>query len=210
LYCTIGKLRKERIVIIDLRQEFHWLIHDRNQWVPFNLFEPNFPYNRIKNKETIVSEETDACKKIDKQPYIDILHIQKKGTAGQIKMSKKVRIYRTSRPFCLTEEQLIKRYFSKSCIYYRVPIQDHCIPDAQSFDMLKKIIANHQHDWIHLHCKGGVGRTSLVLMIIDILRHKKAFTFNEYVQRQIKRGGANLWKHKYRTRLEKIRKLTGF
>lgn len=72
--------------------------------------------------------------------------------------------------------------------------------------MLKKIIEKHSDDWIHLHCKGGVGRTSLMLLIIDILKNKKRFTFEEYVQRQVNRGGANLWKRKYRERLAKIRK----
>lgn len=206
----MNRLKKKRVIIIDLRQEFHWFVHDRNQWIPFNLFEPDFPYNRTKDRDTIVAEETALCHKINVQLYIDILHIIQKRTAHHIQKSEKLRINRVEAPFCLTEAQLIKKYFPKSCFYYRVPIQDHDAPDEQVFDILKKIIEEHPRDWIHLHCKGGVGRTSLLLLLIDILKHKRRFAFKDYVQRQVDRGGANLWKNKYRTRLEKIRKLTGF
>jgi protein-tyrosine phosphatase len=197
-----------------LRQEFHWFIHDRSQWIPFNLFEPHFPYNRTKSKETIVAEETEICQEINRKSYVDILYITQKGTVHQIQKSKTIRINRKdsiqSNLFCLTEEQLIKKNFPKSCVYCRVPIQDHDAPDAQTFEVFKKIIEKHPCAWIHLHCKGGVGRTSLLLLLMDIVKHKRRFTFEEYVQRQIARGGANLRKYKYRERLEKIRKLTGF
>ena len=76
--------------------------------------------------------------------------------------------------------------------------------------MLKKIIEKHPHDWIHFHCRGGAGRTSQALLLIDILKNKNSYTFKEYVQREINRGGADLWKSKYHERLEKIKKLTGF
>lgn len=203
-------MQKRRIVIIDLRQEFHWFIHDRDQWISFNLFEPDFPYNRKKNTEAIMTEEAKLCQDINCRPYIDILHITQKCTARHRQKSETWRIDRKGSPFCLTEEQLIRKYFPKSCFYYRVPIQDHLAPDERVFDRLKKIIEKHPKDWIYLHCKGGVGRTSLLLLLIDILKHKRYFTFKEYVQRQVNRGGANLWKKKYRTRLEKIRRLTGF
>lgn len=199
--------------MIDLRQEFHWFIHDRDQWIPFNLFEPDFPYNREKDKATILAEETAMCRKINSWPYVDILHITEKATAERTQKSKNIRIYPSipsSNQFCLTEEQLIEKYFPKSCLYYRVPIQDHYAPDEHVFYMLKKIVKEHPQGWLHLHCKGGVGRTSLLLLLIDILKHKRRFTFKEYVQRQVERGGANLWKCKYRARLEKIKKLTGF
>lgn len=204
LHSVINRLQKKRIVIVDLRQEFHWFIRDRSQWIPFNLFEPNFPYNRNKNKDAIIAEEKKLCQDINRRPYVDILHITQKCTAYHVQKSEKVRIDHRESPFCLTEEQLIRKYFSESCFYYRIPIQDHFAPDEQVLDMLKRIIEKHPKDWIHLHCKGGVGRTSLLLLLIDILKHKRRFTFKEYVRRQVARGGANLWKCKYRARLKKV------
>lgn len=203
------KLQKKRIVIIDLRQEFHWFIRDRDQWVSFSLFEPNFRYNRTKDMATIVAEESAICQGINDKPYVDILHITQKGTTHHAQQSENLRIYRKRAPFCLTEEQLIKKYFAKSCVYYRLPLQDHFAPNVQALNILKRIIEKHPDDWIHFHCRGGAGRTSLLLLLIDILQHKCRFTFKEYVQRQINRGGANLWKHKYRARLRKIKELTG-
>lgn|GEM_PF-6858908 len=206
----IHRLNKKKIIIIDLRKEFHWFVYHNNDWIPFTLFEPNFLYNQSKNSKTISKEEACLCKEINQRSYLDLLHVARKKRNGNIDQSNKISIHRRSIPFCLTEEQLFKKYFSESCIYYRVPIQDHCAVDADIFKILKNIIAKHPHHWIHLHCRGGAGRTSQVLLLIDVLKNKKRFTFQEYIQREIDRGGAYLWKSKYQERLKKIKKLIKF
>src|SRR5262249_44991497 len=57
--------------------------------------------------------------------------------------------------------------------------------------------------WLHFHCSAGKGRTSTMLTMLDMLQRPHAFTFDQFINRQVLFGGINLletnpdkeWKH---------------
>lgn len=99
--------------------------------------------------------------------------------------------------------------------YLRLPITDHTSPTENWLpDFLGEMLRIPKEDWIHVHCRGGVGRTTTVMMLIDMLKNRHLYTFDEYIERQIENGGKNLkdlpsrdhWKYKHHVkRLEFLR-----
>lgn len=74
--------------------------------------------------------------------------------------------------------------------YYRFPIQDHMPPDASALtQFLSDLKRRHPHAWLYFHCRAGVGRTTTLLTIMDILHHHNRDSFETILARQAAIGG---------------------
>ena len=99
--------------------------------------------------------------------------------------------------------------------YLRLPITDHIEPpEGWMSRFLGEMSRIPKGDWIHVHCRGGVGRTTTVMTMIDMYRNRHFYTFEEYLDRQVENGGKDLralpdkthWKYNHHVkRLEYIR-----
>lgn len=90
----------------------------------------------------------------------------------------------------LTEEELAHQYGAE---YYRFPVTDNSYPSNQVVDDFILFFRNLPPDaWLHFHCKGGKGRTTTFLLLVDILRNAKYLNFKELVDRQVAIGGVAL------------------
>lgn len=64
-------------------------------------------------------------------------------------------------------------------------------------DIIDKIIhlveTQGPEDWLHFHCYGGKGRTTVALLLVDILKNGKKLSLEEIVERQFRMGGINIF-----------------
>lgn len=69
--------------------------------------------------------------------------------------------------------------------YHRIFITDHRAPLDQEVDSLVSLIRNKsKNTWYHVHCRGGKGRTSTVLAMLDMLKNADKVSFEDIIYRQ--------------------------
>ncbi len=80
--------------------------------------------------------------------------------------------------------------------YVRLGGTDMIFPSPEVVDAFVELVANlDENDWLHIHCQAGQGRTTLFLVMYDILKNPDK-SLNEICERQIMLGGSNLLEHK--------------
>ena len=70
----------------------------------------------------------------------------------------------------ITEKELVE---SEGFKYIRYPIPDHSWPSAEIIDDFISFVRSIDPDkvWLHFHCKAGLGRTGIMMMIYDMIRN---------------------------------------
>lgn len=95
--------------------------------------------------------------------------------------------------------------------YYRLPIADHQRPDDNVVNGFIKMILREQTlsdgmAFFHVHCKGGKGRSTTLLLLLDMLFNSKHLSFGQLMARHKIHGITDLedttkegqrWKAKY-------------
>lgn len=161
------KYRNKKLIIVDLRYEYHGFV-DGNivSYKNINSEESttnNFSFNHSQEK-TILLEMNKNKPFLTKSNEIEIL----------------------------TEEQLCQKH---NCQYYRFALKDHTFPTPtqleEIIDFLKKIEQNPNNK-IHIHCAAGRGRTAIFLAIYDIFKNHRLVAIEEIFKRHAKLGGADL------------------
>lgn len=78
--------------------------------------------------------------------------------------------------------------------YLRLPIRDHSVPDPEQVDNIIQLVSSLSEDtWIHVHCAGGQGRTTVFMSILDIIANSSVLSIDEILRRQHALGGSNLY-----------------
>lgn len=86
----------------------------------------------------------------------------------------------------VSEEEMARRYGFK----YKKVYTDHkvAVDDVVSFfDTLP------ESTWIHVHCRGGRGHTSILLVMLDIMKNAPRVSLNDIVKRQFLLGSQDLF-----------------
>ncbi len=87
--------------------------------------------------------------------------------------------------------------------------------DTPAGDMVDRLISLVQNlpegSWLHLHCRGGKGRTTSLMVMIDILKNGRQVPLEDIVKRHHLLGGINLfdtkvWKNGTYTKDQLIRR----
>lgn len=69
--------------------------------------------------------------------------------------------------------------------YLRIPVTDHRSPLDEEVEAFVNLTANLPKDaWIHVHCRGGKGRTTTFMAMFDMLRNADALSFEDIISRQ--------------------------
>lgn len=69
--------------------------------------------------------------------------------------------------------------------YCRIHVVDHHRPSDLYVDMLIEVILTHQSHWMHFHCRGGKGRSSVAICMMDmIVNRDKGISFNDFLKRR--------------------------
>jgi protein-tyrosine phosphatase len=77
--------------------------------------------------------------------------------------------------------------------YLRLPVTDHAAPRAEVVGQFVRFVsALPQSAHVHLHCRGGKGRTATFLTMLDILANARRVSFEAIIARQAALGGYDL------------------
>ena len=191
-------IHPSKIVIIDLREESHFFANG----IPFTITDkhenPSGDY-RFPN-ETKIQRDLIAEKNIVLEPRkLDVdRHGSWKNAKGKTKeaMHKKYsklpnKPVHLSAPIIKTEAELCKNYGVQ---YWRMPLTDHYPPEKAAIREFIKFVSSLPKDtWIHIHCRGGEGRTTTFLSILEMMRFKNHSLY-DVLTRQHRIGGKDLLK----------------
>lgn len=77
--------------------------------------------------------------------------------------------------------------------YINLPIFSRTITPDENIDQFVKLIDEHQKDtWFHFHCHHGLGRTTLMMAMYDILVNAPLVSLDDILKRQHALGGTDL------------------
>lgn len=164
------KTQSQHPILIDLRMEAHGFLDDR----PVSWFCPT-------NWERLGWEasglEPDEVERLDALGSKVEVYTRLDGTESTHKQATTISVQRA-----MTERQLVE---STGIRYHRLHVPDHCHPLDAEVDELVSLWDSLPPDyWIHFHCKAGKGRTSTLMLLIDMLHNAHQVTLRDLIYRQ--------------------------
>jgi len=166
-------------IVVDLRQESHGFI-DGNAVTWLNK-DDNL--NRGKSAAQIQQIERQLLDDLKQQPAITVIAEAKSAQRHVLSLPNKT---------IQTEQQLVESIVLQ---YQRFYITNHFAPVAKDVDEFIKFIKKYPATTKFLfHCRGGAGRTTTYMVMLDMMRNAKQLSFDEIMQRQIALGGENFFR----------------
>ena len=81
-----------------------------------------------------------------------------------------------------TEKQMVTEHGAH---YFRLALSDHFRPDDPDVDAFLNFYKQLPKDaWLHYHCFAGMGRTTIYMVMHDILKNAGEVSFDDIIQRQ--------------------------
>jgi hypothetical protein len=178
---AVFDLNLPSVYVFDLRMESHFLFDSK----PYSWYRFENTANLGKCTKQILNDEqtrTTNYQKAEQAEYYTEDEIEN----NLIKISTPTDIlFDTSE----TENDLVT---SAQCNYIRLPIQDHCRPTDLIVQEFINLIQKLPEETIfYLHCKGGDGRTTTALVMLDILKNPE-ISLGDIIQRHAVIGPDNL------------------
>jgi hypothetical protein len=183
LVYVLGHYPKPRY-IIDLRQESHGFVNGiaiswqgQNNWSNLhNSDSQNFRLEKQLLAQLAHKKNVEIHKVVSKRD-------------GNIEQTQP---YEITPQTIMSEQELAKKYHIG---YVRLYVTDHQAPSPLIVDQLIKIVKKTPaNDWLYLHCKGGKGRTTTFMTLIDMMHTAKQLSFDQILARQHAIGGINFFK----------------
>lgn len=169
------------LVVVDLREECHGFINGQG----VSLYGFRDWTNIGKTKEAIVKEEREFLDGLPKEAVIIGKIINKRSKEDlypELDFLPPVKIEKAE-----TEEELIHRLGYE---YIRIPLTDHIRPSDYSVDRFVEFIRElppKKH--LYFHCAAGVGRTSIFMLMFDMMKNARNVSFEDITKRQMLIGG---------------------
>ncbi|MBS5822847.1 MAG: phytase [Clostridium argentinense] len=152
------------ITIVDLRQESHGFVNG----LPISWANSKNDANKGLTKAEVLADESNKLKSIKFNEPLAIYNHPKK-TIIPTKVQN--------------EEELVK---SQSMSYVRIPVTDGKIPTDDMVDYFVQLVNSELKDnWLHFHCKQGIGRTTTFMIMYDIMKNAKEVSLDDIVKRQV-------------------------
>jgi len=170
-------------LIIDLRQETHVFV---NSGLPISIYYKKNQINWSKTTPDVLAIEQLWLKELVMQKMLVVNQLGK-ATAGFKRPTHSMNLTIDE---VITEEEIAKK---AGFNYFRLTVPDYHPPSPYQVDQflaLLKTLTNNT--WVHFHCAGGKGRTTLFMVMRDILANGKSLSLPEIINRQFLIGGINL------------------
>jgi len=168
----------DQLIILDLREESHGFVNG----IPISWTDGENFANVNKIKDEIESDEIQRLNLAVEAQQITIDRLEK---------SHSLVVYTAQ-----TEQDLVIDFGAR---YIRLPVTDHKRPTDETVDHFIQLIKEiSPDDWIHVHCKGGRGRTTTFFTLFDIAANSLHVSLEDILVRQFFIGGVDL------TQIEKV------
>lgn len=179
-----ARLGNKRITLVDLRQESHGFINGEG----VSWYGVANAANREKTLIEVTKDENARLEAIKALTRVELADIQDK-TDGVIKRYTPIPVNVKT---VQTEEDLA---YTLGLDYKRFAVRDHARPtDMQVDDYVIMIRDLPEDGWLHVHCRGGKGRTTTFLAMYDMIENAKQVPLQDIIARQYAAGGSNLFK----------------
>lgn len=165
-------LPTRQVTIVDLRQESHVLINDR-----LVTWEAGEDWANVgMDHHEALRAERDRIKLMTSQRSVGLVDSKQydngERSAGEAAKVETVR----------SEEQLVR---SLGLDYQRLTVIDHLRPDDEEVDRFVDFVDDlNPEDWVHFHCRAGVGRTSVFMAMMDMLHNADKVGLKDILARQ--------------------------
>jgi len=170
-------LGDRKVIIVDLRQEFHGILN--NMCIGWENIRNN--PNAGKTQEEILLQEKELLDKVKEEKEVTINNMIKKTDASGTVTREfiKIPVHVES---VMTEEELVTGY---NYGYYRITVTDGYRPDDKQVDNFITFYKNLSPDtWLHFHCKAGRGRTTTFMTMYDMMRNYDKAGRDDIIKRQ--------------------------
>jgi hypothetical protein len=175
------RLKDEKIMVIDLREESHGFINA----IPVSWRAEHNWANKGKSLEVIESDERQRLDECLAKKSAMITSIKKKDEVEEkFEETVPVKSVQVEKEVCRAAE----------VSYLRLPVSDHSKPYDRAADEFVKFMRSRPRDlWLHFHCKEGKGRTTTFMVFCDIFYNAKEVSLDDIVRRQHLLGGSDLF-----------------
>lgn len=182
LITFLSDYSEKPMIIVNLREESHGFINGHG--VSF-YFPQNFG-NHGKALYEIENDEKKRLYELQMRRYItiDVVHEKSMGRTPIATFKLPCMVLTTN-----TEKQLCSTFGIR---YTRLPITDHMKPKDEIIDQFVRLI-NYMppNTWIHFHCSAGSGRTTMMLVMYDMMMNADKSSLTEIILRHAQNGGSN-------------------
>jgi len=121
------------------------------------------------------------------QEGIMLGHILEKQNGNIVKMDEhRINIESVMSEYALTAHLKLN--------YLRIGVQDHHAPEDRDVENFLDFFKGMPKDaWIYFHCRGGKGRTTTFMTMVDMLHNASKVPLNDIINRQALLGGTNIF-----------------
>lgn len=176
---VLKRLPQGKVIVVDLRQESHGYLNGTAvSWFGDNNWgNDGMSLEEVKPKEKALLEKalTDSPTAVHR--FND----------AKDKLEDEFMLEVTS---ARTEEEMVRQHGAG---YFRLALSDHFRPDDADVDRFIQFSKTLPKDaWLHFHCFAGQGRTTIFMVMYDILKNAKNLSYDEIVYRQALLGVVDL------------------
>jgi len=193
-------IEHDQIIIVDTRKESHGYVNGMAvSWYG----EKNYINKNLTSDEVQIIEQSklDELKKTDEIKF-DFWEGKSVPMKEPIKPKN-----------VLSAEELAKE---EGVGYIRFFVTDHNKPDDEEIDKFIDFVrALSGDEWLHIHCRGGVGRTTSFMIMFDMLRNVNEVSCEDILERQKLIGGRDMKRlaegtYKYEAAVERLELIEKF
>ena len=173
LKLVLGRTRGP-VTVFDLRQETHIFVND----LPVSWYAPRDWANVGRSQSDIEADEAARVtslkgdNKIDVRPGPPVKH----GNANSVP-PQQVTVERAS-----VERDVVQ---PAGASYVRITVTDHTRPLDDEVDrFILAVRSLSENAWAHFHCEAGLGRTTTLMVLYDMLRNANRVSLDDIVGRQ--------------------------
>ncbi|RAP37541.1 hypothetical protein B1207_05040 [Legionella quinlivanii] len=159
-------------IVLDLRQENHAYLNGNS----ITLSDTHNWINLGKSTEQAEKAELDWLKELGKSEVISGILTPDQFLEQSFDAGLTVQVESLS-----NEKQLVS---SLGFVYYRLAVSDHQRPNDEIVDEFVSFIDHlPPQTWLHIHCRGGKGRSTTFIVMYDMLNNAAEVSFDEIIAR---------------------------
>ncbi|KTC86669.1 hypothetical protein [Legionella brunensis] len=163
----------QKIIVVDLRQESHGYLNG----MAINLTTAHNWININKTNEEIKLAEKNWLFFLKSQMMVSGVLTPQQFETHDYLQGRSIEIHTIQ-----DEEEAVKE---KGLDYVRFYVSDHRAPVDNEVDRFVEFYKHLEaNTWLHIHCRGGKGRSTSFLALVDMLNNADKVSFEEILARQ--------------------------